>query len=51
MLILGLVLFLLGVFLHVGLLTTIGVLLLITGAILFILGAIGRPVGGRRHYW
>ena len=21
------------------------------GAILFILGSIGRPVGGRRHYW
>jgi len=24
---------------------------LIVGAVLWILGSMGRPVGGRRHYW
>jgi uncharacterized membrane protein HdeD (DUF308 family) len=51
MLILGVILLLLGIFLHVAILTTIGVILLVVGAILFILGSVGRPVGGRRHYW
>jgi len=51
MLILGVILLLLGIFLHIGILTTIGVILLVIGAILFILGAVGRPVAGRRHYW
>jgi len=51
MLILGLILLLLGIFLHVGILTTLGVILLVIGAILFILGSVGRPVAGRRHYW
>jgi hypothetical protein len=23
----------------------------VVGAVLWILGAMGRPVGGRRHYW
>jgi uncharacterized membrane protein HdeD (DUF308 family) len=51
MLILGLILFLIGVFAHVPILTTIGVILLVIGAVLFILGSVGRPVAGRRHYW
>ena len=29
----------------------LGVILLVVGAILFLLGSIGRPVAGRRHYW
>jgi hypothetical protein len=51
MLILGLVLLLLGFFLDIGILTTIGIILLVIGAVLFILGAVGRPLGGRKHYW
>jgi uncharacterized membrane protein HdeD (DUF308 family) len=51
MLILGVILLLIGIFLHVPILTTIGVILLVVGAVLFILGSIGRPVAGRRHYW
>ncbi|GAA1373172.1 MULTISPECIES: DUF6131 family protein [Catellatospora] len=51
MLVLGLILLLLGYFLHISILWTIGLILLIVGAILWILGAVGRPVGGRRHYW
>jgi hypothetical protein len=51
MIVLGLILFLLGLFLHVGILQTIGIVLLIVGAVLWILGAVGRPLAGRRHYW
>lgn len=29
----------------------IGVVLIVVGGILWILGAAGRPVNGRRHYW
>lgn len=29
----------------------IGVLLILIGIILWVFGAIGRPPGGRRHYW
>ena len=51
MLILGLVLFILGYLTEVGILQTIGIILLVVGAVLWILGSMGRPVGGRRHYW
>jgi hypothetical protein len=30
---------------------TIGIVLVVVGVILWILGAMGRAVGGRRHYW
>lgn len=29
----------------------LGVILLVTGAIQWILGAMGHAVAGRRHYW
>ncbi|WP_348650572.1 DUF6131 family protein [Catellatospora sp. KI3] len=45
------ILLLLGYFLHISLLWTIGIILLIIGAVLWIAGSVGRPVGGRRHYW
>ena len=51
MFILGVILLLLGWFLDVTILTTIGVILIVIGAVLFLLGSIGRPVAGRRHYW
>ncbi|MCW2506469.1 MAG: hypothetical protein JWO79_4753 [Actinomycetia bacterium] len=51
MIVLGIILLVLGVLLHVGILTTLGIILLIVGAVLFILGSVGRPVAGRRHYW
>jgi hypothetical protein len=49
--ILGLILLILGIILNVGILTTLGVILLIVGVVLYILGATGRAVGGRSHYW
>jgi hypothetical protein len=51
MIVLGIILLLLGYFLHVPILTTIGIVLLVIGAILWILGSIGRPVGGRKVWY
>lgn len=51
MIILGLVLLLIGIIVGIPILTTIGVILLIVGVVLYILGATGRAVGGRNHYW
>lgn len=51
MIILGIILLILGFVLPMPLLTTLGGILVVIGVILFILGAAGRSVGGRRHYW
>ncbi|MDT5026714.1 MAG: hypothetical protein QOE61_3140 [Micromonosporaceae bacterium] len=51
MIVLGVILLLLGVFLHVSVLWTIGIILLVVGAALWIAGASGHPVRGRTHYW
>jgi membrane-bound ClpP family serine protease len=50
-LILGLILLLLGWLTGIGILTRLGIILLVIGAVLWILGAMGRPVGGRRYWW
>ncbi|RLV67247.1 putative membrane protein [Streptomyces sp. CBMAI 2042] len=34
-----------------GLLTTIGSILIVVGVVLWILGATGRAVGGRKHFF
>jgi hypothetical protein len=49
--ILGLVLLVIGFVAKIAILQTIGIILLIIGAVLWVLGSRGRPVGGRRHYW
>jgi hypothetical protein len=49
--ILGLVLLVLGFILKIAILWTIGIIVLIIGAVLFVLGSMGRAVGGRRHYY
>ena len=48
--ILGTLLLILGVLLGIGLLKTLGVILLVIGLVLLILGYAGRPVGGR-NWW
>lgn len=48
--ILGLILILLGYFLPMSILVTIGLVLLVVGVVLVLLGATGHPVGGR-SYW
>jgi hypothetical protein len=51
MIILGIVLLIVGFLLQIPILWTIGIVVLVIGAVLFLLGAVGREVGGRRHYW
>jgi hypothetical protein len=51
MIILGVVLLVLGLLFHVSILWTIGIIVLIIGAVLLIVGRAGRPVAGRRHWW
>ena len=51
MLILGVILALLGWLTGIGILTTIGIILIVIGAVLWILGSTGRPVGGRRTWY
>ncbi|GAU69321.1 hypothetical protein SSP35_11_01400 [Streptomyces sp. NBRC 110611] len=51
MIILGIVLLLIGFVLKISILWTIGVILVLVGAALWVLGAVGHAVGGRRHYW
>jgi len=48
---LGVILLIVGYILNVAVLQTIGVVLLVIGAVLWILGSVGRPVGGRRHWY
>lgn len=51
MIILGLVVLVVGFLTHISVLWSIGLILMVVGAILWILGATGRAVGGRTHYW
>lgn len=48
---LGVILLILAFIFKINVLWTIGVILLVIGAVLWILGAIGRPVGGRRYWY
>jgi Family of unknown function (DUF6131) len=49
--ILGIILVVIGVVASIPILETIGVILLVVGAILWVLGSMGRAVGGRKHYY
>lgn len=51
MIVLGVLLLILGLVLGVGILYTIGIILIVVGAVLWILGAMGRPVYGRKYWW
>ena len=51
MIILGVICLILGLILGIGILWTIGLILIAVGIILWILGAMDRPIGGRAHYW
>jgi hypothetical protein len=51
MIILGVILLLIGWLTGLGLLYTIGAILLVVGLVLLLLGGVGRPVGGRRWYY
>lgn len=49
--VLGVILILLAMLLDISILYTIGIILVVVGAILWILGAMGRQIGPRTHYY
>ncbi|ATZ28587.1 hypothetical protein SLAV_34080 [Streptomyces lavendulae subsp. lavendulae] len=51
MIVLGVILLVIGFLTGISILWTIGIILVVVGAILWILGAVGHSVGGRKHYW
>ena len=48
---LGIILLICGFVFKISILWTIGIILLVIGAVLWILGSMGHAVGGRRHYY
>ena len=51
MIILGVILLIIGFVTGVAIIWTIGIIVVIAGAILALLGMAGHAVGGRRHYY
>jgi hypothetical protein len=51
MIVLGIILLLIGYFTGISILYTIGGILVVIGVVLWILGAVGRPVGGRKVWF
>ncbi len=51
MIVLGVILVLIGWLAGIGILTTIGLIVLVVGLILMVLGTLDRPLGPRRHYY
>jgi hypothetical protein len=51
MIALGVILLVLGFVLHISILWTIGIIVLVVGIIFFILGSMGRAVGGRKYWY
>ncbi|MGI9093362.1 MAG: hypothetical protein ACR2FF_07985 [Mycobacteriales bacterium] len=51
MIILGLVLLIVGFLLKIAIVWTIGIVVVVIGAVLFLLGLAGREIGGRRHWY
>ncbi|MBI3217586.1 MAG: hypothetical protein HYZ38_27555 [Mycobacterium sp.] len=51
MIVLGAILLILGFVLHINVLWTIGIILLVIGAVFWVLGSIGRPIGGRKVWY
>lgn len=48
---LGVLLLILGFVFGIQILWSLGIILLVIGAVLFVLGSIGRPIAGRRHWY
>ena len=51
MIILGLILLLIGFVTGIAIVWTIGMIVLVVGLVLWLLGAMGHAIGGRRHYF
>ena len=51
MIILGIILLIIGFIAKIAIIWTIGIALVVIGAILALLGVAGREIGGRRHWY
>ena len=51
MIILGVILLIIEFVAKVAIIWTIGIIVVVVGAILALLGTVGHAVGGRRHYY
>ncbi|MER7578750.1 DUF6131 family protein [Kitasatospora sp. NPDC097691] len=51
MIVLGVILLIIGFVTGFSILWTIGIVLLLVGLVLWVAGALGHAVGGRRHYY
>ena len=51
MIIIGLVLMLIGFLTKITILWSLGILVAVVGLVLLLLGAAGREIGGRKHYY
>ncbi len=51
MIVLGIILLVVGLLIGIPILFYLGIVLIVVGVILELLGAVGRPIGGRRHYY
>jgi hypothetical protein len=51
MIILGVILLIIGFVAKIAIIWTLGIIVVVIGAILAVLGMVGHAVGGRRHYY
>jgi hypothetical protein len=51
MIILGIILLIIGFIAKVAIIWTLGIIVVVIGAILALLGFAGREIGGRRHWY
>ncbi|MDQ2845382.1 MAG: DUF6131 family protein [Actinomycetota bacterium] len=51
MIILGIILLVIGFIAAIHILWIIGIVLVVAGAVLAVLGATGRAIGGRKHWY
>ncbi|CAM3293624.1 DUF6131 domain-containing protein [Mycobacterium intermedium] len=51
MIIVGALLLILGLVFGISLLSTLGIVLLVIGVVMWALGSMGRPVAGRRYWY
>ena len=51
MIVVGVILLLLGYFLLIPILETLGIIVLVIGVVLLCLGAANRPIAGRRYWY
>ncbi|MFJ9817393.1 DUF6131 family protein [Streptomyces sp. NPDC101151] len=51
MLALGIILLIVGFLTGISILWTLGIILVVVGAVLWIMGSMGHAVAGRRNYW